>query len=116
MKKNAARWGVKCFVASATQCSASAVLRASLALLKKKYFIKRKQLFPFSPLQVLLGPIWPEREEEAAAHQDHVHQLPAEGAGARVRRDALPGHLHPGGAGAEDRPDRGPSTGVPSGF
>lgn len=88
----------------------------ALSPIKKKSFIKRKQLFPFSPLQVLLGPIWPEREEEAAAHQDHVHQLPAEGAGARVRRDSLPGHLHPGGAGAEDRPDRGPSTGVPSGF
>lgn len=27
---------MKCFVASATQCSASAVLRASLAILKKK--------------------------------------------------------------------------------
>lgn len=68
-------------------------------------------LLNFSSLQVLLGSIRSEREAEAAAHQDHLHQLAAQGAGAGLRRDPLPGHLHARGAGAEDRPDRGPRAG-----
>lgn len=67
--------------------------------------------FFLSSLQVFLGPLGPEREAEAASHQNNLHQLSAEGAGAGVRRDSLPGHLHPGGAGPEDRFDRGPCPG-----
>lgn len=39
----------------------------------------------FSSLQTLHGSRRTEREEEAEAHPDHVHQRPAEGAGAGVR-------------------------------
>lgn len=65
-----------------------------------------------SSLQALHRPRRTEREAEAEAHSDHVHQRAAEGAGARVRGDSLPGHLHARGARAEDRPHRGARAGA----
>jgi len=65
----------------------------------------------FSPVQVLLGPVRSEREAQAAADPHDLHELAAEGARARVRGDALPGHLHARGARAEDRPDGGARAG-----
>ncbi|KAL7863719.1 hypothetical protein SRHO_G00127030, partial [Serrasalmus rhombeus] len=61
-------------------------------------------------LQALHRPRRPEREEEAEAHPDHLHQRAAQGAREGFRRDPLPGHLHAGGARAQDRPHRGQSA------
>lgn len=66
----------------------------------------------YSPLQTLHGSRRVEREEEAEAHQDHVHQRAAQGAGAGFCRDALPGYLHQRGAGAENRSDWSQSAGT----
>lgn len=61
-------------------------------------------MFFDSSLQAVHGPRGIEREAKAEAHSHHVHQRATQRARARVRRDALPGHLHAGGARAEDRP------------
>lgn len=65
-----------------------------------------------SSLQTLHGPRWTEREAEAEAHPDHVHQRAAEGAGAGFCWNALPGHLHPRGAGTQNRPDWSQGSGT----
>ncbi|XP_077388381.1 paired like homeobox 2Bb isoform X2 [Festucalex cinctus] len=65
-----------------------------------------------SALQAVHGPRRVEREAQAEAHPDHLHQRATEGAGEGLRRDPLPGHLHARGAGAQDRPDRSQSAGL----
>lgn len=66
----------------------------------------------YSSLQALHGSRRTEREAEAEAHPDHLHQRPAEGAGAGFCRNALPGHLHQRGAGSQDRSDWSQSAGT----
>ena len=48
---------------------------------------------------------------KAASDPDDVHVGAAEGVGAGVPGDALPGHLHQGGDRHEDRPHRGQGSG-----
>lgn len=47
-----------------------------------------------SALQAVYGPRGSEREAQAEAHPDHLHQRAAQGVGEGLRRDPLPGHLH----------------------
>ncbi|XP_061623648.1 uncharacterized protein LOC133475182 isoform X4 [Phyllopteryx taeniolatus] len=49
---------------------------------------------------------------ETEAPPDPLHAGAAQRAGAQLRQDALPGHLHEGGTGAQDRPDRVQSSGL----
>lgn len=65
----------------------------------------------YSSLQALHGSRRTEREAEAEAHPDHVHQRPAEGAGAGFCWDALPGHLHQRRVGSQNRSDWSQSAG-----
>lgn len=48
---------------------------------------------------------------EAAPGADHLHPDTARHPGVVVRQDALPGHLHEGGGGAENQPARVQSAG-----
>ncbi|KAE8751718.1 hypothetical protein FOCC_FOCC001566, partial [Frankliniella occidentalis] len=50
-------------------------------------------------------------EAEAAPDPNHLHVGAAQGAGAGLPGDALPGHLHAGGDRAQDRPDGGARAG-----
>lgn len=78
-------------------------------------FCSQSVLFlAFSSLQTLHRPRRPQREAQAEAHSHHVHERAAQRAGEGLRRDALPRHLHPGGAGAEDRPHGGARPGTRS--
>ena len=43
--------------------------------------------------------------------QNYLHELPAAGAGGRLQTNTLPRHVHEGGAGHEDRSDRGKGAG-----
>lgn len=78
------------------------------------FMLTRWPLFsPFySPLQALHGSRRTEWEAEAEAHPDHVHQRPAEGAGAGFCWNALPGHLHQRRAGSQNRSDWSQSAGT----
>lgn len=81
---------------------------------------KSKALLSFSPhpssLQVLFGPLHHQREKEATADPDDVHQRSAEGAGKSLRRDPLSRHLHKGRAGPQDRPHGSQGAGKGSGW
>lgn len=64
-----------------------------------------------SSVQTVYGSRWPQRKAETEADPDHLHQRPAEGAGASLRGDSLSRHLHERGAGAKNRPHGSTSAG-----
>lgn len=66
----------------------------------------------YSSLQALHGSRRTEREAKAETHPDHLHQCPAEGAGAGFCWNTLPGHLHKRRAGSQNRSDWSQSAGT----
>lgn len=77
------------------------------------HMLTRWHFIPFSSsLQALHGSRRTEREAKAETHPDHLHQRPAEGAGAGFCWNALPGHLHKRRAGSQNRSDWSQSAGT----